>query len=107
MREIIENKAFDQERALYNSNGLLVKNCRFDGPARSRRKAVPVLLRCGYHQPGGDTDVPVRVLMVRAGRWDDNPGWVPAGNRGVRRNLYLVVHFVSGGCRNKKATETV
>lgn len=33
MREIIENKTFDQERALYNSNGLLVKNCRFDGPA--------------------------------------------------------------------------
>lgn len=33
MREIIENKTFDEERALYNSNGLLLKNCRFDGPA--------------------------------------------------------------------------
>lgn len=33
MREIIENKTFDMERALYDSNGLLVKNCRFDGPA--------------------------------------------------------------------------
>jgi len=30
---IIENKTFDEERALYNSNGVLVKNCRFDGPA--------------------------------------------------------------------------
>lgn len=30
---IIENKTFDQERALYGSSGLLVKNCRFDGPA--------------------------------------------------------------------------
>lgn len=32
MREIIENKTFDMERALYNSDGLLLKNCRFDGP---------------------------------------------------------------------------
>ena len=33
MIEIIENKTFDMERALYNSDGLLLKNCRFDGPA--------------------------------------------------------------------------
>ncbi len=33
MREIIENKTFDEERALYNSDGLLLKSCRFDGPA--------------------------------------------------------------------------
>lgn len=33
MKEIIENKTFDMERALYNSDGLLLKNCRFDGPA--------------------------------------------------------------------------
>ena len=33
MKEIIENKTFDIERALYNSDGLLLKNCRFDGPA--------------------------------------------------------------------------
>ncbi len=33
MREIIENKTFDEERALYNSDNLLLKNCRFDGPA--------------------------------------------------------------------------
>ena len=33
MREIIESKTFDEERALYNSDGLLLKNCRFDGPA--------------------------------------------------------------------------
>ncbi|MCM1525083.1 MAG: DUF3737 family protein [Ruminococcus sp.] len=30
---IIENKAFDEERALYGSRDLTVKNCRFDGPA--------------------------------------------------------------------------
>lgn len=30
---IVENKTFDEERALYASSGLLVKNCRFDGPA--------------------------------------------------------------------------
>lgn len=33
MKEIIENKTFDMERTLYNSDGLLLKNCRFDGPA--------------------------------------------------------------------------
>jgi len=30
---IIENKTFDEERALYGRTGLTVKNCRFDGPA--------------------------------------------------------------------------
>ena len=30
---IVENKTFDQERALYGSEGILVKNCRFDGTA--------------------------------------------------------------------------
>ena len=30
---IIENKSFDEERALYGSNGIIVKNCKFDGPA--------------------------------------------------------------------------
>ncbi len=30
---IIENQTFDQERALYESRDLLVRNCRFDGPA--------------------------------------------------------------------------
>ena len=33
MKEIIESKTFDRERALYNSDGLLLKSCRFDGPA--------------------------------------------------------------------------
>ncbi len=33
MKQIIENKTFDEKRALYNSDGLLLKNCRFDGPA--------------------------------------------------------------------------
>lgn len=31
--KIISDKSFDMERALYNSDGLLLKNCRFDGPA--------------------------------------------------------------------------
>ncbi|MCM1124437.1 MAG: DUF3737 family protein [Eubacterium sp.] len=31
--KIIENQTFDMERALYGSNGVLVKNCSFDGPA--------------------------------------------------------------------------
>ncbi len=30
---IIENQTFDMERALYDSQGILVKNCAFDGPA--------------------------------------------------------------------------
>lgn len=29
----IQDQQFDQERALYGSSGLTVKNCRFDGPA--------------------------------------------------------------------------
>ncbi|MCM1179889.1 MAG: DUF3737 family protein [Clostridium sp.] len=31
--KMIENQTFDMERALYGSNGLVVKNCSFDGPA--------------------------------------------------------------------------
>ncbi len=31
--KIIENQIFDEERALYGSSELLVKNCSFDGPA--------------------------------------------------------------------------
>ena len=30
---IIENKSFDEERALYGSRGVTLRNCRFDGPA--------------------------------------------------------------------------
>lgn len=30
---IIENKSFDGERALYDTHELLIKNCSFDGPA--------------------------------------------------------------------------
>lgn len=33
MERIIENQTFDQERALYGSDGIIVRNCRFDGPA--------------------------------------------------------------------------
>lgn len=31
--KVVENKTFDEERALYGSVNLLVKNCKFDGPA--------------------------------------------------------------------------
>ena len=31
--KVIENKTFDEERALYGSNGVLIRKCRFDGPA--------------------------------------------------------------------------
>lgn len=30
---ILENQSYDEERALYGSDGILVRNCRFDGPA--------------------------------------------------------------------------
>ena len=30
---LIENQTFDEERALYGVRGLVVRNCRFDGPA--------------------------------------------------------------------------
>ena len=30
---ILENQSFDAERALYGSDDIVVKNCRFDGPA--------------------------------------------------------------------------
>lgn len=30
---VIEDQTFDMERALYGSDGILVKNCSFDGPA--------------------------------------------------------------------------
>lgn len=30
--KIIENKTFDEERALYGSHGLCIRNCTFDGP---------------------------------------------------------------------------
>lgn len=33
MDRIIENKTFDEERALYGSDGIITRNCRFDGPA--------------------------------------------------------------------------
>lgn len=29
----LENQTYDEERALYGSDGVLIKNCRFDGPA--------------------------------------------------------------------------
>ena len=31
--KVIENQVFDMERALYGCNGILAKNCSFDGPA--------------------------------------------------------------------------
>ena len=40
--KLIENQTFEQERALYNCRGLIIKNCSFDGPAdgESALKAV-------------------------------------------------------------------
>lgn len=32
-RKVIERRTFDEERALYGTEGLLVRACRFDGPA--------------------------------------------------------------------------
>lgn len=32
-KRIIENRTFDEERALYGEKDLVVRNCRFDGPA--------------------------------------------------------------------------
>ena len=31
--QLIENRQFDEERALYGLQGAKVKNCKFDGPA--------------------------------------------------------------------------
>ena len=31
--KIIEKQSFDEERALYGSEDVIVRNCRFDGPA--------------------------------------------------------------------------
>ena len=31
--EMIQNKTFDEERALYGVNDILVRDCAFDGPA--------------------------------------------------------------------------
>lgn len=33
MKILIENQTFDEERALYGSRGVTVRNCSFDGPA--------------------------------------------------------------------------
>lgn len=33
MAQVVENKSFDEERAFYGTDGLIVRNCRFDGPA--------------------------------------------------------------------------
>ncbi len=33
MRKVIEDQTFDMERALYGSDGLIVRDCSFDGPA--------------------------------------------------------------------------
>ena len=33
MNNILKNETFDEERALYGSDGIEIENCRFDGPA--------------------------------------------------------------------------
>ena len=30
---VVENQTMDSERALYGSCGIMVRNCKFDGPA--------------------------------------------------------------------------
>ena len=35
--ELIQNKTFDEERALYGSKNIFVKDCSFDGPADGER----------------------------------------------------------------------
>ena len=54
----IQNQAFDQERALYGSRELLVRDCAFTGPAdgesafnRPRRRGER--LQGVYRYPGG------------------------------------------------------
>ena len=45
---IIQNQTFDQERALYGTRDLLVRNCSFDGPADGGERLQGVL-----RYPGG------------------------------------------------------
>lgn len=33
MEKFVKNQVYDEERALYGSNGITVERCRFDGPA--------------------------------------------------------------------------
>lgn len=35
---ICENETFDQERAFYGAHDLTLKNCRFDGTGRRRKR---------------------------------------------------------------------
>ena len=35
--KVIENQRFDEERALYESNGVTVRECKFDGEADGER----------------------------------------------------------------------
>lgn len=37
---LVENKTLDMERALYGSDGIVLKHCAFDGPADGDRKSV-------------------------------------------------------------------
>lgn len=43
--QVIENHNFDQERALYGIKGIIVRNCKFDGPAdgESALKETPCM----------------------------------------------------------------
>ncbi|MCM1529517.1 MAG: DUF3737 family protein [Alistipes sp.] len=49
--EIVENKTFDQERALYGSRGVVLRNCSFDGPADGEsalKESKDVTVNCCY-----------------------------------------------------------
>ncbi len=78
--KIIENQQFDQERALYGSRGLFVKNCAFDGPADGEsalKESCDIRLdhvRCNLRYPfWHDTRLEIRntemTELCRAALW--------------------------------------
>ena len=44
--EQIENRTYDEERALYGREGLTLRHCRFDGPADGEAEAFCKFLYC-------------------------------------------------------------
>ncbi len=60
--EIIENRTFDQERALYGRKGILVRDCSFDGPADGE----------SAFKEGGDIQVDRCFFNLRYPFWHDH-----------------------------------
>ena len=90
MKEIIENKTFDMERTLYNSDGLLLKNCRFDGPADGEMIDTDLALKSPRWRPRW----PPSVLIVPgcgpdrwAGRSSLRWGWDCCQRKNVQIHL--------------------